>query len=450
MKIITTYKVKINGYDKVFSVTTKKFRDAEEFYLDVIQKEWPSISLCETQNQKINMVESLTVTTKKRNTVPYDFGDKFYKFPSYYRRAVIAKVLGKVSSYQSNLSNWEKEDKITRGKCPSMPQVGSDWAILYKDECYVLNEEKNTCLIKVWIRNTWDWVEVSLNKSDMEYIRKHCSGKKRCSPTLRKNGKKWYLSFPFEENRKLADKTVWEQTVVAVDLGINNACVCSVLKSDGTVLGRHFLSLPKENDSLQKALGRLIKAQKHGAVHTPRLWAKVIGINNDIAVKTSKFIEDISVLYNADVIVFEHLTLNGKKHGKKKQRLHLWKAKAIQDMVTLKAHRMGMHISRICAWGTSKLAFDGSGAVQRGEYTDGNGNKHYNYSVCTFKTGRQYNCDLNASYNIGARYFIREILKSLTEKEGLELKAKVPELSKRTTCTLSSLIKLNAGLYASA
>ena len=117
-------------------------------------------------------------------------------------------------------------------------------------------------------------------------------------------------------------------------------------------------------------------------------------------------------------------------------------------MVTNKAHRLGMHISRICAWRTSKLAFDGTGTVSRGEYTDGNGNKHYNYSVCTFQSGKQYNCDLNASYNIGARYFIREILKSLTEKEELALKAKVPELAKRTSCTLSSLIKLNAALCA--
>lgn len=97
MKIITTYKVKIKGYDKVFNATTKKFRDAEQFYLNVILKEWHSISMCETQNQMVNLVEALTVATKNRKTVPYDFGDEFYKFPCYYRRAVIAKALGKAS-----------------------------------------------------------------------------------------------------------------------------------------------------------------------------------------------------------------------------------------------------------------------------------------------------------------------------------------------------------------
>lgn len=29
-----------------------------------------------------------------------------------------------------------------------------------------------------------------------------------------------------------------------------------------------------------------------------------------------------------------------------------------------------------------------------------------------FQNGKQYHCDLNATYNIGARYFIRELLKS--------------------------------------
>ena len=75
-------------------------------------------------------------------------------------------------------------------------------------------------------------------------------------------------------------------------------------------------------------------------------------------------------------------------------------------MVELKAHQNSMCISRICAWGTSKLAFDGSGEVSRGKYIK-NDIEYYNYSICTFNNGKQYNCDLNASYNIGARFFLR-------------------------------------------
>ena len=149
--------------------------------------------------------------------------------------------------------------------------------------------------------------------------------------------------------------------------------------------------------------------------------------------------------YNADVIVFEHLELSGRKRGSKKQRLHHWRARYVQAMVADKAHRDGMRISHICAWGTSKLAFDGSGTVLRGKEADLG-----SYSVCRFTTGKEYNCDLNASYNIGARYFIRELLKSLPERVRLAAEAKIPQLAKRSTCTLSSLISLNAVLTESS
>ena len=54
--------------------------------------------------------------------------------------------------------------------------------------------------------------------------------------------------------------------------------------------------------------------------------------------------------------------------------------------------------------------------------------------------------DLNASYNIGARYFIRELLKTVPVTEQQGILAKVPGCSKRSTCTLSDLISLNAVL----
>ena len=154
---------------------------------------------------------------------------------------------------------------------------------------------------------------------------------------------------------------------------------------------------------------------------------------------------DIAILYSADVIVFEHLDRSGKKRGSKKQRLHLWKSQYVQKMVTDKAHRLSMRVSHICAWGTSKLAFDGSGFVLRGRDAE-----LKSYSVCKFQSGKIYNCDLSASYNIGARYFIREIIKSVPARVRLALEAKVPQVAKRSTCTLSTLISLNAELVSYA
>ncbi|ALX48935.1 SDR family NAD(P)-dependent oxidoreductase [Lentibacillus amyloliquefaciens] len=98
-----------------------------------------------------------------------------------------------------------------------------------------------------------------------------------------------------------------------------------------------------------------------------------------------------------------------------------------------KMHYVGMRISRINARNTSALAFDGSGKLTRNNKKD----------LATFTTEKVYHADLSASYNIGARYFIRGIQKCISEKKWLALQAKVPELSKRTQQTLSSLIALH-------
>lgn len=110
----------------------------------------------------------------------------------------------------------------------------------------------------------------------------------------------------------------------------------------------------------------------------------------------------------------------------------MWKHRDIQKLTEYKAHQLGMRISRVCAWGTSRLAYDGSGEVKRGKEVS----KTTPYNVCCFKNGKQYNCDLSASYNIGARYYLREI--SLRYKEYV-----LPAAPKRT---LSDLWKANRDL----
>ena len=278
--------------------------------------------------------------------------------------------------------------------------------------------------LKVFIRNTWDWVLVDLRKSDADYILRHCKNYKECAPTLQKRGKKWYLDFAFQTSVKLPDVSIKDTRILAVDLGLNSACTCSIMTPEGVVLGREFLSLPGEYDSLEHAVSHIKHAQKLCARKTPGLWKQAKGINDDIAVKTARFIVDTAIKYDVDCIVMEYLDLAGKKRGSKKQRLHLWRAKYVHSMVTDKAHRNMIRVARVCAWNTSRLAFDGSGRVMRGKEAD-----LPSYSLCRFPTGKQYNCDLNASYNIGSRYYIRELLKTLPATAGQAVTANVPELA---------------------
>ena len=458
MKLFSTYSVKLKNteYKTVLADTVRMYRGTVDFYIQVILEEWNLFSDITDQNSAVSKSEELTVKTKNRSNVKYDFGKAFYKFPCYLRRAAIAEAYGKVHAYHTALTKWEASDPKTRKGKPSLPKAGYVFPAMYRDNCFI-RTGTYTAALKVWIRNTWDWIEVKFKKSDADYIEHHCKPynsdtgvlryRKECVPTLQKRGKEWFLDFVFEEKVQLCEIPIAEQTVLAVDLGINNSCTCSVMRSDGTIIGRKFLSLSKEYDCLQHKIDHIKRAQHHGSRSIPKLWAAAKGVNDRIAVLTAQFIVDTAILYSATTIVFEHLDLQGKKRGSKKQKLHLWRASYVQNIVVHKTHRMGIHVSHINAWGTSRLAFDGSGRVKRGKESERTNN---NYSLCEFTSGKLYNCDLNASYNIGARYFIREILKSLPVTAEQYVLAKVPECTRRSTCTLSSLINLNAVLYAHA
>ena len=433
MENTVSYKIKIKGYNGIFQDTLDIYHSAVDHIIKVCLDHYGEIEAFSSELDKLNYVESLIHTTKFHIAV-CDFDKRFYKFPSYLRRAATKDALGKVSSYKSNLANGTKA---------GLPKAGHNFPTFYKGNSYKEGEDY-TAMIKIYHNNDWVWLHLNLRRSDVDYIHRHCSDMEQSSPTLIHKGKEWFLQFAFTKTKDLINVDPLDSLIFAVDLGINHACTCSVMDSNETIHGRHIQSLPEEIDRLNHAIGRIKKAQKHGARKMPRLWAKANGYNDDIAAKTAQYIMDVATYYNVQVIVFEYLDKGGKKRGNKKQRLHLWKACAVQNIVTCRAHMLGIHVSRVNAWGTSKLAYDSSGKVLRGK--DANLSS---YSVCRFQTGKVYNCDLSASYNIGARYFIREILKSLPVTVGLDVQAKVPELYKRSTCTWSSLIRLHAVLASS-
>lgn len=437
MQQFTTYGAKIHMESaKPIQAMVRIYRDVVSYLIRVCMEHWEEIAQIKMLQARQMYIERLIHHTKNRPVVAYeDFDKLFYKLPSYIRRSAISEAIGKVESYQGNLKRWEKEGN---GKAPGKPEAGYTYPVLYRENMYERTGEY-TARIKVWIRNTWDWMDIRFRKSDADYITRHCSERMAFSPTVIRKGKQWFLQFPFSENVSLREKELRERVILAVDLGINNACACSAMKSDGTVIGRKMFRMPVEEDCLNHRLNRVRKEMKLGHRHFPALWASIESLNRQIALETARFIAEAAAGFSADVIVFEHLDPGGRKGGRsRRQRLHLWKCRDIQSMVACKAHRLGIRVSHVCAWNTSALAFDGSGKVERGI--------DHNHSICRFTTGKIYNCDLNASYNIGARYYIREILKTLPATAGLDISAKVPECSKRSTCTLSTLISLNAAL----
>lgn len=412
MDITTSYDARIlsviEGKDNkptmrkdILEETAGLCREILVFCMLRICESWDDISKCKGKDRK-NFTDHLFHSTETNMAKYPEFDAKYPKLPSYTRRCIVAHALGKVSSWKSNYQNW-----LDNGKQGNPPKLGMDeryQPTFYKEDRDV-EGDGNTIRLRMFVNGDWSFVTVVLKPSDMRYIRKLMKTRRMLSPSIKKKRGKYYVSFSFEEKVDLVDKQPLDYTILAVDLGINNAATMCVMQSDGTILGRKIFSLPCEKDRLLHTLNKVKSAQEKGYTDR-RVWRKVHYINEDISRKTAAAIMDMAVLYSVDCIVFEHLDTSGKKKGGKKQMLHHWKCQEVQKIVELRAHRLGMRISRICAWNTSRLAYDGSGQVSRGEYYIKH-KKYYNYSICVFQNGKQYHCDLNAAYNIGARYFLR-------------------------------------------
>jgi hypothetical protein len=84
MDIYSTYSVKIKHYNRIFMKTVELYRDAVDYFIQVCLKEWDSLKNLNGV-KTVNAMERMTIRTKNRPVVKYDFSEKFYKFPSYLR-----------------------------------------------------------------------------------------------------------------------------------------------------------------------------------------------------------------------------------------------------------------------------------------------------------------------------------------------------------------------------
>ena len=439
MNITSSYSMKLTGDLKALENSIRIYRDALHFVIPVVDAHWDDVKDFEYSNQRMMYVEKLVHTTAK-SQARYDFDGKFPKFPSYLRRAVLNLALGIVSSYRSNLANWEKEPK---GQAPQLSLTHYTYPAYYKRDLFRnFDPVRQTVELKVFKNGDWVYETYKLKTSDCTYYQAHLTGKKQNVPIIQKKGRRFYASFSYEEKVELVkDESI--SKICAVDLGLNTDATCTIMDQDGTVYARTFISFSKEHDRLNTQLGRIKRNQKRGSRHNNRLWRSVAGISQDIADKTVKAILDFGNEHGVDVFVLEYLDFKGKNIVK---RAHFWRYKRIYKVLAQRAHQTGLRIARVNARYTSRLAFDGSGWSKRGrEITP-----ETPYAEMQFPTGKTYNADLNASYNIGARYFIRHLLKTVTATQRLALEAKVPQVAKRSTCTLSDLINLRSEFVALA
>ena len=434
MRTVSSYGVEIRKQNIPVRQTMEIYRQAVSYLTEIYAQVWEELREIPETKKRFNTAEHMVHMTKK-NTARFDFDLRFPKMPSYLRRSAIQHALGSVSSYETRLGQW-KETGVLSGR-PKLTCRNHAMPVFYRDVMYREGAEgKDEAYLKLYDGHDWKWFRVYLKRTDMEYLRRNWKGKKASAPALEKRHRRYFLRFSYTEEVTLTQTPVKEQIICSVDLGINTDAVCTIMRSDGTVLGRRFIDHPSEKDRMYRTLGRIRRFQReHGSAQTQGRWAYTKRLNTELGKKTAGAIIRYAEENHADVIVFEYLEMQGKISGKKKQKLHLWRKRDIQRRCEHQAHRKEMRISRICAWNTSRLAYDGSGAVTR---------DRENHSLCTFQTGKRYNCDLSASYNIGARYFIRELLKPLPATERSLLEAKVPPVKRRTSCVYADLRKLHS------
>lgn len=441
MKVTTCRTANATGPQKAVSETIQEYRKLLSMLIPIVDSEWDRITIMETKKEQQTIVEMLVHGTKSRTSQYPTIDSTFPKFPSYLRRAAIREAIGHVSSYRTRLKMW-KESGASDGR-PELETEHKSFPAMFRGNTLREDLLNNKVLVKLKVNDGWSWVELRVDDEDAKYLRKLVTkGEKLLSPTLRL-GPRGEICLDWPSEIAGPNLPVEGTRVVGVDLGITHDAVLSVVNVDGSISARKFISHSSHKNEMHMLLNKTKKSMSKGGKRNLRHWARIKGLAREIAISTAIQIVDFAVQEGAQVIVFENLQFNQRSMNRSmRARLHMWKYRFLQEAVQTLAWKKGVRIARINPKNTSKLAYDGSGEVLRGRVSG----LEIPHSMCLFPNGRTYNCDLNASYNIGARYIIRQLLESLSVSSKLAVEANVPRLANRTTLVLSDLISLGVEL----
>jgi putative transposase len=398
-------------------LTVEEYRKYLTPLVFVINSQWVNIADL-TSKERINAVEKMIHLTADNPNPRYTYFQSvvnkypsFRKFPSYLRRAAIADAIGIVSSFQSRYYEWQSGIRKHRAaKPPSLTAMCKTYPALYKGQQIKYGLEYKTIDIKVWNGADWVWLNnIQVKKHGLS--RHLINGNEIQSPALVVNKNKCQLSMPVQIKKVEINDSDF---VCSVDMGINNAATASIVGKNGTVKARKFINPARDIDRRNQRRVTVKKKSRQTANITKQklpkgfckgLYRKSANINLEISRKVMRGIVEFAKTHNVKVIVFENLAGWKAKAGKKgtlqKQKFHLWCHRKIIELTQQRWNELGGKVTFINPKYTSAYAFDGSGRVKRNKF---------NYSLAVFKNGKNYNCDLSASYNIGARYWYAVIM----------------------------------------
>lgn len=384
-------------------LTEKLYRSYARALIGVVYTHFPQISSADSPCAAVEKI--IHKTTKNPRPRYQYFSEKFYKFPSYLRRAVIQAAIGQVSSFVTRYNSWQQGKRNRRDALPpKLNAVTNLHAVLYRGQCILFEED--SVQIKVFNGKEWLWERIAVNKRRERHL---LPNTKILSPSLVMNRKGVFLAVSFEVALPKSGKL---EKICGVDLGLNTTSVASIVLPNGTVTARKFFNncaadIDRRDKRLQairhKARLTMGKTGKLYKGFCKSIYQKARNINRQICQMISKELVSWAQSQGATIIVFENLKNWRPKGGKKgstlRQRFHGWLKSKLVQLVADKFVEVGGKVDFVFPRGTSSYAYDGSGQVKR--------NKK-NYSLATFRSGKKYPADLNASYNIAARFWLKQ------------------------------------------
>jgi len=379
--------------------TLEIYRALVRDLMGVVATHWPQLGPCR-DNAIVAPVEALIYPTAKRPVVRYPyFARRYYKFPSYLRRAAIMEAAGQVRSFMTRYDAWQAGDrKRPTARPPRLTCATGTFPSLYPGQCFRFEADRR-CKIKVRHRGDWVWMDFKLQGKprDLHQDKPH-------SPQLTVKGKHWGLSVPVTTTVTLPEPAHVDR-VLSVDVGINTAATWAVVDATGTVPDRGFLDR-RDKDRSHRLMARIRSAAmahtRRGSPLPPGFAAadhrRLRQLSQNEAQQISRQLINTAMAHGCQAVVVENLKgwkpKAGRQRSTLKQRFHRGFHRKLVACIESKATEAGLRTHAVYPRGTSSQAYDGSGAVRRDAV---------NARLCTFTTGKRYNADLNAAYNIAAR-----------------------------------------------
>ena len=107
MILTSSYSIEFKDNLRAVKNTVRLFREAVEYLIAPVKDHYEELEKIKGSNYRQQFIERLVHSTKNHKAL-YDFDEKFYKFPCYFRRSAIRHAIGAVSSYMSNHKSWEE------------------------------------------------------------------------------------------------------------------------------------------------------------------------------------------------------------------------------------------------------------------------------------------------------------------------------------------------------